>query len=331
MLLIPTAKNLIFSKNDLEDIRLGEKIHFLNDANQLQSQLMGSDFTILGYPNDLGIHLNGGRTGASAAPDSIRKHFFKMTPNPFIPECPKILDCGNVNSQQFAQNKYGLDQLHSSIFNISKQIFSESFLISLGGGHDFAFPDGSAFLENVFAKNHEQNTAPKPLIINFDAHLDVRPDDTAAHSGTPFRKLLSRYPHQFDLYEVGIQSHCNSVQHLKWAESMSACILSSDLIQQKGLFSLLTENLEPNNSRPLWISLDVDVFSSAVAPGCSQSWINGLDFKEFLHTFKWLLNNFKTYGLGIYEVSPPLDTDDQTSKLAAVIIHQAISTIQRKK
>jgi hypothetical protein len=65
-------------------------------------------------------------------------------------------------------------------------------------------------------------------------------------------------------------------------------------------------------------------------PGCSQSWTTGLFTKDFMTSLSWLIANFDVRGLGIYEVSPPLDQDNRTSKLAALIAHKFIfSTLEK--
>jgi formiminoglutamase len=67
---------IFFSKNDPQDIRLGD----LAKAASFNSPI-NSDLSIWGYPDDEGIFLNGGRPGAHKAPEQIRKFFYKMTPH----------------------------------------------------------------------------------------------------------------------------------------------------------------------------------------------------------------------------------------------------------
>ena len=52
-------------------------------------------FCILGYPDDEGIKLNGGRTGAALAPTAIRQFLYKMTPG-LVQN--KFFDCGEVHA-----------------------------------------------------------------------------------------------------------------------------------------------------------------------------------------------------------------------------------------
>ena len=65
MSLIPVSKDLIFSRNDSTDKRLGEFVQFSTIEN-----LKKDSFCLLGYPDDTGIRMNGGRPGSSEAPHS---------------------------------------------------------------------------------------------------------------------------------------------------------------------------------------------------------------------------------------------------------------------
>ncbi len=88
----------------------------------------------------------------------------------------------------------------------------------------------------------------------------------------------------------------------------------------------MLEFLEPHifKKRPTFLSIDMDVFSNAFAPGCSQAFATGLTPFDFMPVLKVLLKRLDIKIMGIYEVSPPLDMDDRTSKLAAQIAYEYI-------
>ncbi len=311
----PVDPQLFFSKNDPQDIRLG-------DCTQILTENIAdkhTDLVVWGYPDDEGIHLNGGRTGASLAPEIIRKYFYKMTPHP---DClnnndrPQILDAGDL-----LKPLHSLIERHEQASHIAHWASEKQIpWISLGGGHDYGFADGDGFLRWACKEQTDFNN--KPLIINFDAHLDVRPMiNSQANSGTPFRRLLEKYPNQFDFLQVGIQPQCNSKHHVDWAKSQGAEILWLEQIEKQSLLSIIKNHLSKNINRPLWVSLDIDAIISSEAPGCSQSWGQGLKSQELIQTLKWLFENFQWKSFSIYEVSPTLDTDNRTSKLAALFMH----------
>jgi formiminoglutamase len=306
-MLIPVQKNLLFSKNDPEDIRIGELI-------QTQSE-MDSDFVILGYPDDEGISLNGGRIGASSAPDKIREFLCKMTPPASLLNSKRISDQGNLETSG------ALVDRHKNAKIVVEKFYSQNRkIISFGGGHDYGYPDAAGFAKTFCS------TKTKPLIINFDAHLDVRPPTNGYNSGTPFHRLLCEFNEKIDFVEIGIQPQCNSPHHRRWAIEHGAQIINFQEFQTENdltsVFHQLCSRLPALT--PAFISLDIDAIVSSEGGGCSQSWTTGIHFKNYLSFVKKISEHFEVKGLGIYEVSPPLDVDNRTSKMAALAAYHFI-------
>lgn len=208
---------------------------------------------------------------------------------------------------------------------MAQQILSShGRILSFGGGHDYGYPDGAAFLESCRTTANNR----KPLVINFDAHLDVRSSEKGLSSGTPFYRLMEKYGDSFDLIELGIQSQCNSSYHIDWCRERGARLLFWEDIMFSGEPAAVVvgrfleeELLRP---RPVFLSIDIDGFSSSIAMGCSQSWATGWSAEEFFPVFHMFLSRWDVRSLGIYEVSPPLDQDNRTAKLAAQIAHRFI-------
>ncbi len=268
---------------------------------------------LAGYPDDEGIKINNGRPGAHLGPQHVREQLYRMTPG-FKKSTRPLYELGNLNTPS-------LDLLsrHEFVKNTSYEYLKKGHRwVSIGGGHDYGYPDGSAFLK------HTSTQGQKPLILNFDAHLDVRPSESGLSSGTPFYRLYNDET-SFDLAQIGIQPQCNSLNHYSWCKERGAKIIEFNSIQDSPLncTEFILKELQPwlEKKRPTFISVDIDCFSSSVAMGCSQSWPNGFTAEMFFPLFKALLSHLDVISLGIYEVSPPLDLDDRTSKLAAQIIY----------
>lgn len=320
---------LFFSRNDLNDPRLGDLAKALPPATSAQDftdsvleiiQTHAPEFrhyVIAGYPDDEGIRINGGRPGASLAPTEVRRPLYKMTPSLIKSNAPLVWDAGDLKPSAF-----DLQKRHQVISDCAQATLSAGGnWIGIGGGHDYGFADAAAFCSWCKTKGI------RPLVINFDAHLDVRPTSGGLSSGTPFFRMLEAFP-ETDFVELGIQAHCNSRAHLEWVKSKGARVLTQEQFEISGQpLATLALDLMGDwilKSRPVFLSIDIDGFSSSVAPGCSQSWATGFMPMDFFPLLEVLTARLDVKLLGIYEVSPPLDQDARTAKLAAQIIHRVL-------
>jgi formiminoglutamase len=299
----PTDPKLFFSRNDAADPRLGDwaKAGTLTTHGQV---------AIIGYPDDRGISLNGGRLGAAQAPTAIRQALYKMTPHLTTDTTYTLSDCGDI---VLKDDLTATHQLAESVAFECMRNYER--VVTLGGGHDYGYPDGEAFVRWCESQNE------KPVVINIDAHLDVRPLNDTPHSGTPFYRLLSKNS-GITFAEIGIQPQCNSKAHLLWLKAQNGKVFFDSDVRHADFVTQLSNWLTPFHGRPCFLSVDIDAFSSAIAPGCSQSWATGLNINEFFPILALLKSTLRPKALGIYEVSPPLDFDNQTAKLAALIIHR---------
>lgn len=307
----PIDKHLLFTKNDKEDPRLGECVQALQKVELESLAQTDADFTILAYPDDEGINLNGGRPGAQVAPLEIRRFLYKMTPHLECKTLPRIADLGDL-----VDREKPLAERHERARKVVKALAENNRRwISLGGGHDYGYCDGAGFVE-AFKGD--------AVLINFDAHLDVRPTDKGFNSGTPFFRILSEFKNDVNFAEIGLQNQCNSQAHFRWAENQGARLFTLDQVEELGLLAVLKKFMAGKEKKKVFLSVDIDAFNSMEAPGCSQSWTTGLKTAEFIPALKWLIENYDVRGMGVYEVSPPLDQDNRTSKLAALLIHNFI-------
>lgn len=320
----PIDSEIFFKSTRADDPRLGQLTQATTASKLAQEELNKHTYAIIGYPDDEGVLNVGGRPGAALAPDVIRKYFYKMTPHLLEESLHNstsntdklsIYDIGNLNLKKLC-----IEEKHIAVQAEIEELTSKQIkIISLGGGHDFAYPDIASFLK--------QNKNERPLIINFDAHLDVRPHTTGINSGTSFYRIAQEFTN-FDLVQIGIQSQCNSKKHYEYCTEKSMKILSYDEFMHSNLsfteYCISKLDSWIFRQRKCFISIDIDAFDNSYAPGCSQSFATGIRPYEFFQLFYILQSRLDVQRLGIYEVSPPLDQDDRTAKLAALIMHKYI-------
>ena len=275
---------------------------------------------LIGYPDDRGVSYNGGRAGAAGGPEAIRKIFYKTTPSPKTnSEMIKLWDKGDLSLSDNLRSDHD-----RAVEALQREFTNRASLriVSMGGGHDFAYCDGRFFL------SRQRKHQAMPVIINFDAHLDCRPMQEQPHSGTPFYRLLQEFPGQFLFIEVGLQEQCNARSHYEWAsgKGLKSLWLEDILRHPDGLYGLWQDRFQTELSvaRDCFVSVDLDAFSSAIAPGCSQSWPSGLAYADFARVMGDIQRAWHVQNLGVYELAPNLDSDQRTARLAAKILHEFI-------
>lgn len=281
-----------------EDPRLGQLIAG-TDA------LADADVVIFGVPTDEGIRRNGGRIGASLAPDKIRSYLAKLTPFA-SPQHKKqlenisIVDLGNVAGKT-------LEEMHDVAMGLTELLIEEKkFVIALGGGHDITYP-----LVKGYA-----TARPSPALINIDAHLDVRPlKDGHHHSGSSFRLLIEEsHIDGLDFTEFGIQPNVIAREHYEWLMSKRSMVRFFDELSDPIQDFNQWLNTQAENC---YVTFDVDAIKSSDAPGVSAPAAIGFSSEQAMAMCFAAGNSSKVGMMDFVEVSPPHDPDDRTSRLVA--------------
>ncbi|AEA34576.1 formimidoylglutamase [Hippea maritima] len=279
------------------------------DIDQIEKK---NGFCIVGFASDEGIKRNKGRVGAKEGPTAIRRqlsslawHFDDIT----------LYDVGDI--EVIDDLEEGQEKLSSVVAEI---INRGLFPIVLGGGHEVAF--GS--IKGAY-KGLEEPVA----VVNFDAHFDLREEEVST-SGTPFRQIervYSKDGFRFDYLCVGIQRAANTLELFERAKELGVSWIDIDMIRfnTKAAIKLLSDFLK--DKRHIHLTICSDVFAQSVAPGVSAPTPFGLSIDEFLSLFYVVLKSGKIVSFDIAEVSPALDRDNATSKLAAYIVFRLVDGI----
>lgn len=273
-------------------------------------------YAILGYACDEGVKRNQGRLGAKGGPDAIRKKLAKI---PVHFENLKVADLGNVvcddSEMESCQDDYAKI--------ITNAIHQQCFPIGIGGGHDIAY----ATFKGIW---NSFNTADKPKIgiINFDAHFDFREKTDVGTSGTPFYQILEEHPTNVEYLAIGIQQQGNTKALFNYAKNNSLDYILWDDCEETGeLFASVKTKLKEFISKidHLYITIDLDAFSSAYAPGVSAPSPFGLTPKFVYKVLAELISSNKVIALDIAELNPQFDQDNITAGLAARIIDYVVN------
>lgn len=304
-------KDLFHSRNDPNDVRLGEIV------GTDETEYGAADIVILGCPQDEGVRRNNGRIGVAEAPLAIRGEFYKLTPFNIK---HRIFDLGDVVIGD------SLEKTHETHAAVVEQVLLDGKrLIVLGGGNDISYPDGVA-MAAVFGPD-------KWIGINVDSHLDVRIADKR-NSGTPYRQLLEEghlLPKYF--YEVGYQTHFASPVYYKYLRDLGVNRISLEVLRSREQPDMeLKEHIRQrfigqSASLNTFFGFDIDAVRSADAPGSSAPSPLGLRAGEFITLVKYAASLANTRLIEFSEVNPRYDIDNTTAKLVAIAMHRFISHV----
>ena len=273
-----------------------------------------SQIVIFGVPFD---GTSSHRAGSANAPDAIRRESYNY--ETFLNrygidiETVKIHDMGN--SKKFSSVIELMAELPDYFKDIVKM---GKFLITLGGEHSVTVP--------VVKTIHELNSDKSIGIVYLDAHLDFREsylDERYSHACAA--KRLSEIVGMENLVEIGIRSY--SHEEAEIVDSKKLKIFSADDVDNLGMKKVINETMGYLNTRYIYLTIDIDVFDPAYAPGVGNPEYFGLTPWQVRECIEYLGKNL--IGADIVEVSPPFDNGN-TAALAAQLIQILICQVIKK-
>lgn len=305
------AADVVFRSNDPEDPRIGDVL--ITTANIPADAAVVC--VLIGVPQDIGVERNGGRAGAASAPASIRRALTKMATGGMSPALSegrlRIADAGDIDTEGKT-----LEQIHDELHDVVAEVLRAGYIpIVLGGGHDCAWPTIRAM----------ETTCQPYGVINIDAHADVRPlKEGRAHSGSPFYQLLTMSDSHLlpgGFVEFGLQ--CNSVAeaHLAFLRGAGMNTMLLDEIRRVGVPAAWDHTWRCcAAAQRVYLSLDMDAFASAYAPGVSAPAADGFAPHEISSILFQSARSGALAALDVVECNPRFDVDGRTAKLAAAMI-----------
>jgi formiminoglutamase len=249
-----------------------------------------------GLANDSGVYANLGRAGSAKGPDAFRKVFYRMS---------AMCDVSIVDLGDFSPVSTGsvLDYHNWVRANGPKENYS--LITSIGGGHDWAAVDFDL---------------PEMQIVHIDTHLDVRPYIADKfHSGMPFRYLAEKGA---KIWCFGAQRELHSAEHWDYAESKFKGLYSLDELEENPAHAFDRCFTEIDAQKPLGLSIDLDAFPQAVSPGVSAPNPRGISLTHVTRIIDAVAKNLSH--VGIYELNPTFDKDEQTARVGAYLLSRIL-------
>lgn len=281
-------------------------------TEEIQKTNLQKSILLAGFACDEGVARNKGRVGAVQGPLSLRLACGNLPVH--FPQDRKIYDAGNI----ICVNK-NLEEAQERLSRIVSLVLQQQgFPVLLGGGHEILFAHYAGVRRNFPKENIG--------IINVDAHFDLRAvADAGATSGTGFYQVAEdckKNHNNFLYFALGIQESGNTRELFERAKALHVnYILARDIHFSKleNIKTQLQNFLDKTDV--VCLTIDLDAFASADAPGVSAPAAGGLRY-DFLirEIMKLIAGSGKIVSMDIAELNPVFDIDHRTAKLAAKII-----------
>lgn len=265
-----------------------------------------SGIGLLGLADDEGVRLNGGRTGAAAGPDALRRALAGYGAAGSVALAGfaiPVFDLGNIVPGET------LDDTHTRVSaTVGAMLEAGLMPIGIGGGHDLTFPEVRAVIDALIK--------PEDLSLDgvyFDAHLDVREQPG---SGMPFRRLIE-HGGIGALHLFGFDAFSNTRAHFDWFE------------HHGGRLAEWPSHQWPH-SRAQFVSICLDVIDMAQAPGVSAPAPVGLPAARIAEYAEAAGRNPTVCCFDIMELSPVQDEHGRTARLAAHLLLRFLAGLTRR-
>ncbi|MEP5611350.1 MAG: agmatinase [Cyclobacteriaceae bacterium] len=236
--------------------------------------------------------------GPVKAPALIREALYSDSANMFTEDLKDVSAMSIDDKGDFEIEEY---------FDIEaitgRNLSDEGKLLTLGGDHSITYP---------LIKAHHAKY-PVLDILHIDAHGDLYDElngDKYSH-GCPFARIMENGL-AANLVQVGIRT---LTQHQKeQAEKFKV-----EIHQMKDLDLSKIRKFE----NPLYISLDMDAFDPAFAPGVSHHEPGGLSSRQVIDLIQNL--DAEIIGADIVEYNPDKDFQNMTAYLAAKMMKEILA------
>ncbi len=241
--------------------------------------------------------------GPAKAPSLIRKALYSdsmnlYTENGISIENENVTDKGDFEIKDY----FDIEKTTSQHLGKNTKVFS------LGGDHSVTFPIIKAYHDHY----------PQLDILHIDAHADLYDNyegDPYSHA-CPFARIMEN-GFAVKLVQVGIRT-------LNPHQAEQAKKYKVDVHEMRNL------NLGniPKFKNPVYISLDMDGFDPAFAPGVSHHEPGGLSSRQVIRLIQGL--DAEVVGADIVEYNPDRDFQDITAYLAAKMMKELLGKMMER-
>jgi agmatinase len=274
------------------------------------------DVALLGIPFDGGTTY---RPGTRFGPRHVRAQSVQIRPwNPVLNINPfakyRIADYGD-----FSVNPLSIDDTFRRVEDQMRPLLDAGARpLSVGGDHSRSLP-------LLRAMNRKQGPV---ALIQFDAHNDLWDEYFGCKysHGTPFRRAIEEgliLPGRF--LQVGLRGQVYSEHDFDFARKHKVKMITAEEFHAAGI-ALFRKQLGAFRAKPVYVTLDIDCVDPAYAPGTGTPQVGGFTSAQIVDLVR-ALKGIEIVGGDLVEVSPPYDTGEITSLIAANLLYELLCVL----
>jgi agmatinase len=284
---------------------------YITQASRRFAGIEGSEksrYRILGVPFDSSTSY---RPGTRFGPDAIRQAAAALESNSYFIKDVYLEDAAPFDEGDVVVSIGDVSETLARVERAVEEVAGRGVPILLGGEHTITLGALRAL------------SRARPCLVVFDAHLDLRDEYLGLRLGhaTFMRRLLETSPPPKVIY-VGarafsreeVEAIRRSSITVRWAQdfvSLGPVNVASGIVS------------ELSRCESLYVSVDMDVFDPAYAPGVGNPEPLGLTPMDVLTVINRIVDE-RLVGADVVEVSPPYDVGGSTSALAAKVVLEII-------
>ena len=283
-------------------------------------EVESADIAIMGVPFDTGVSF---RPGARFGPTHVREASRLIRPyNPAQETSPfelvQVVDAGDITANPFNITE-AVSQIEEAANDLGERV---DRILTIGGDHTIALP-----LIRAAHRKHGPVT-----VLHFDAHLDTWDTYFGAPTthGTPFRRASEEGLIDLESsMHFGIRGPLYSEQDLADDRMLGFSVITSEYVEEHGVAAAIDRMRARIGTKPLYISIDIDVLDPSHAPGTGTPEAGGLTSRELLRAIRGLAD-LNIVGADVVEVAPAYDHAQVTAVAASHVVYELITAMARQ-
>ncbi len=165
-------------------------------------------------------------------------------------------------------------------------------------------------------------------LIQFDAHNDLWDEyfGSKYSHGTSFRRAFEEgLLKDGEVLQVGLRGQVYGEDDFDFAREHKVRMVTAEEFHKKGM-APVQRHMRAFRGKPVYVTLDIDAVDPAFAPGTGTPQVGGLTSVQILELVR-ALSGLNIVGCDLVEVSPPYDSGEITSLLAANLLFELLCVL----